>query len=111
MDGSTKEEEIERIFSGISELLGVEIEMRANEGEKLKPHFNLDAIISKFLALMTYCGWNVPSAGILPSYNRVHADVEFWRKKFEVEAAAEPAPSSSEEAEIETETGPGEPNQ
>ena len=37
--------------------------------------------MSKILALMVYSGITVPST-FAPGYNRVHADVEFWKQFF-----------------------------
>ena len=77
------EEKVESIFKAMSEAMDVPVELiSAGAENKVKPHFDVNAILSKFTALLVYCGMNVPSS-FTPAYNRVHADVDFWKRKFE----------------------------
>ena len=65
-------------------MLDVEIKLRlGNEGEKVDPSFDVNAMISKFLALLVYSNQNVPVGAFMPAYNRVHADIEYWKQKYE----------------------------
>ena len=43
----------------------------------------MNSMVSKFAALLVYAGHTVPPSVFLPPYNRVHADIEYWKKKFE----------------------------
>lgn len=84
---------IEEKLSAISKILEVDIELtedKENEN-KLRPSYNMPAMISKLYALFVYAGWPV-GAGI-PSYNGVHADIEFWKKHFAEKALAEAQPT------------------
>lgn len=73
----------DKIFEGISKLLDVEIVFLNTEENqnRLVPAFDVNAVISKFIALCVYRSMNVPST-FAPPYNRVHADVEYWKNKF-----------------------------
>ena len=66
----------------LSKIMEVEVKFNQDKegGEKVEPVFDASAIISKMLALFVFCGANIPST-FAPSYNRVHADVEYWSKK------------------------------
>ena len=78
-----KTEEIKRIFEDFSKLMGVEVTLIQDEvTQKVEPHFDLNSAISKLLALMVYSSITVP-ASIAPPYNRVHADVEFWKSRLD----------------------------
>lgn len=77
-------EKIHVILTQLSELMGVEVKIVDDPKEQGKavPAHNIDAIISKMMALFVFCGFNVPSS-FAPAYNRVHADVEWWKQHFE----------------------------
>lgn len=78
------EERIDSVFMKISEALDVPVEFASHqETQKVKPHFDINAMVSKMTALLVYCGLNVPLSSVAPTYNRVHADVEYWKRKFE----------------------------
>lgn len=83
MEKSVKNEKIVQIMNDISKILDIEVTMLADDEQKLFPNWDVSAMLSKFLALCVYAGWNVPPTSILVAYNRVHADVEFWKKKME----------------------------
>ena len=78
-----KEDELHKRLGQISKILDIEVTMIASgEDQKVVPHYNVDATFSKYLALLIYAGLTVP-VGFAPHYNRVHADIEYWKKKFE----------------------------
>lgn len=81
MEKLTKEK-IEDIMKRVSDMMDVKFELVSVEDNRLEPMFDVDAIVSKFMALLVYSGLNVPSS-FAPPYNRVHADIEFWKKRFE----------------------------
>ena len=68
-------------LTAISDALEVPVQFAANEADAnvVRPAYNPDAIISKLLALLVFSGISVPST-FAPGYNRVHADIEFWKK-------------------------------
>ena len=75
-------EQINEIFSVICDMTGSEVKLEAPvDGGKAKPAFDINGAISKIVALSVYCGMNVP-ASFGPAYNRVHADVEYWKQRF-----------------------------
>lgn len=74
---------VEEIFLSVSKALKANVEFASEgEGMPVKPYFDINGIISKLTALMVYSGMTVPS-NYAPAYNRVHADIEFWKKEFE----------------------------
>lgn len=77
------DDRIQEIFSVICDITGSDIKLEAAaDGGKAKPAFDINGAISKIVALSVYCGMNVP-ASFGPAYNRVHADVEYWKKRFQ----------------------------
>lgn len=78
------------IFIEICRQLDVTVRFEADpdDGQKASPVIDVAAMLSKMIALMVYNGWNVP-AHCNPSYTRVHADVEYWKRQFEQQVAAE----------------------
>lgn len=81
-DTRPEDEQIQEIFSVICDMTGAEVRLDAPvDGGKAKPAFDINGAISKLVALSVYCGMNVPNS-FAPSYNRVHADVEYWKKRF-----------------------------
>lgn len=73
---------IEKKLMELSVITGTEIkfsEDAANEN-KIVPAYNINEIISKILGLFVYQGINVPHS-FAPSYNNVHACIEFWKRK------------------------------
>jgi hypothetical protein len=85
---------IDEIFTQLSDLLHVPIDFKQVLEEEgiVVPAYDVNAIISKQLALFVYAGLNVPNS-FAPPYNRVHADVEWWKQIFEKESKkAEQAP-------------------
>jgi len=82
-----------KILIEISKLLGIEIrfEPEGKDSQKISPMIDVNSILSKFMALLVYIGWGVP-INIMPPYNRVHADVEYWKKQFSSEVLL-PSPS------------------
>lgn len=79
-----RRDEVIQIFAVISQMLDVEVKVSAGEeGQKVEPAFDVNSIVSKFAALLVFSGHTVPPGAFLPPYNRVHADVEYWKKKFE----------------------------
>lgn len=79
---ATTDEKIHEIFKTISKALDVPVELIAEgEDNKVVPYFDVNAITSKYFALLVYIGANVPATP--PPYNRVHADVEFWKNKLQ----------------------------
>ena len=77
-------QEIIQIFSVISQMLDVDVKVDAGEeGQRGEPAFDVNSMVSKFAALLVYAGHTVPPSVFLPPYNRVHADIEYWKKKFE----------------------------
>ena len=83
---------IEDKLSELSKVLEVPVDLtedKENEN-KLRPSYNMPALIAKLYALFVFAGWPVPAA--LPSYVGVHADIEFWKKHFTEKALAEAQP-------------------
>lgn len=73
-------DQIHDILKVISEQLGVDVVMADSEGDnKVMPYYDVNSMLSKLLALMVFIGVVVPSQG--PPYNRVHADVEWWKNR------------------------------
>lgn len=88
---------IEEKLSALSKILDVQIELTEDKDadSKLRPSYNMPAIISKMYALFVYAGW--PVAASLPPFSGVHADIEFWKKYFGEKALAlASAPPGSE---------------
>lgn len=76
------DEKIHEILTKVSEALDVKVELVADGPDgKLMPYFDVNAMHSKIAALMVFVGANVQP--LCPPYNRVHADIEYWKKKFE----------------------------
>lgn len=94
---STDEIVQEKLVS-ISDALEVKVEFVTNEANAnvVHPAFNPDAMISKLLALLVYSGVSVPST-FAPGYNRVHADVEFWKAYIAEKTKPEEPPSCPSE--------------
>jgi hypothetical protein len=79
---------IEDKLSALSKILEVDVELtndKDNEN-KLRPSYNMPAMISKLYSIFVYAGWPVSAA--LPPYTGVHADIEFWKKHFAEKAIA-----------------------
>ena len=90
---------IEEKLSALSKVLEVSVELTEDkEAEnKLRPSYNMPAMIAKLYALFVFAGWPVGAA--LPSYTGVHADIEFWKKNFAEKAlAASPPPAETPQA-------------
>lgn len=89
MEKSTKtvEQTVQDILTQVSDALQVPVNFAASEADAnvVRPTYNPDAMVSKLLALLVYSGISVPST-FAPAYNRVHADIEFW-KNYMVEQA------------------------
>ena len=67
----------------VSQTLETEVKFKEpSEGQEIQPGFDVEGIISKMLALLIYSGLYVP-VNFQPPYNRVHADIEYWKKRFE----------------------------
>lgn len=78
----SEEDKIQEIFSVICDITESQVRLgQLGEGEKVKPEFDINGTISKLVALTVYCGMNVPTS-FAPSYNRVHADIEYWKQRF-----------------------------
>lgn len=76
-------QEVEDIFLSVSSALKSDVQFATvSEGERVIPLFDINGVISKLVALMVYSGMVVPSS-FAPAFNRVHADIEFWKKTFE----------------------------
>ena len=79
----SEDEQIQQIFSILCDITGSEIKLSAAaDGGKVQPAFDINGVISKIVALSVYCGMNTPNS-FGPSYNRVHADIEYWKKIFQ----------------------------
>ena len=63
----------------VAQALAAEVQFEEAPDGKLSPRVSVDEIISKFVALLVYGGATIGPL-FLPNYNRVHADVEFWKK-------------------------------
>ena len=74
-----------RLFE-IARNLECKIDFSDDAQNKVSPVFSLDEMLSKLIGLLVYCGASVPIHSF-PPYQRVHADVEFWKKHL-----IEPAP-------------------
>lgn len=72
-------------------MMGIEVKFTPDPQDqgRVIPAYDVNAILSKMIALFVFSGLSVPSS-FAPPYNRVHADVEWW-KKYMAEATAEPA--------------------
>lgn len=83
------QEKIDQVMTELSNIMGVKIEFAADpedQGRAL-PVYNIDAVVSKMLAFFVFTGLTVPSS-FAPPYNRVHADIEWWKSQMaEIEAA------------------------
>jgi hypothetical protein len=78
-----QEAAVQQILTTISRALDVTVHLRPSpEQGRMAPHYDVVAILSKLLALFVYTGLHVPYA-FPPAYNRVHADVDFWRRRLE----------------------------
>lgn len=88
-----REETSDQILKSLSELMGVPINYRPLQEDqgKVVPEYDINSIISKMLAFFVYNGLNVP-INFAPAYNRVHADVEWWKRYME-DPKAEEAPA------------------
>lgn len=88
-------EQIKTILMKISDELGVEVKFAPDteDNGKVIPAFDVNAMISKMVALFVFSGLSVPSS-FAPPYNRVHADIEWWKKTFE-EASKQTAPPAA----------------
>ena len=96
---------IDDILFKMSDVFHVPVQFLDGDDMKVNPAFDVNAMVSKFVGLMVYGGVDVPSA-FAPSYMRVHADVDFWKRHFEelknkAEESAKPeAPQGSTEAPV-----------
>ena len=71
------------IMIAVSQALDTEVKFQEpSEGLEIQPGFDVEGILSKMMALLIYSGLFVP-ANFQPPYNRVHADIEYWKKRFE----------------------------
>jgi HSP90 family molecular chaperone len=89
----TQKERIDQILKEISDLMGVPIQFHqaAEEDQgRVIPAYDVNAIISKMIALFVFSSVNVPSS-FAPAYNRVHADVEWWKTQMETLPIIPPA--------------------
>lgn len=98
---------IEGKMKAISEVLDVEFLLVKDEStQRIEPNFDVNAMLSKFVALMVYCGFSVPST-IAPAYNRVNADIDYWKRHFDevrLIAASSPTEDHAKEPEKTSET-------
>lgn len=79
---ATPTDEPTKILLVVAEALKADVRMEPGKDGKVYPQISIDELVSKLLALLVFCGANVPSH-FAPAYNRVHADVEFWKKELE----------------------------
>ena len=87
----------EVVLVKLSEAMGVAVMFQSAETGPVTPTIDINAIISKLVALMVYVGWSVP-ANISPPFNRVNADMEYWKKAFaQDDPDKEPAKESEKE--------------
>lgn len=84
----------------VSDALEVEVTLVGDpkDENRVQPHFDINDIVGKLLGLSVYCGWSVP-INFAPSYNAVHANVEFWKKLF----AAQPQEPQTPQQEMQQE--------
>ena len=89
---SETQQKIDNILKSLSQLMGSPIEYRLLQEDqgRVLPVYDVNGIISKMVALLVYSGLSVPST-FGPPYNRVHADIEWWKKFFEAVPAPLPA--------------------
>lgn len=93
---------IDQKLIALSDIMGVPVQFAPDESEqgKMRPVYDVNGILSKMLALFVYCGMSV-AANCAPPYNRVHADIEWWKKEFatpDAPPAAEKTPDSEAQA-------------
>ena len=103
--------ELNEILFKVSEALDVPVKFSDGSDMKVNPAFDVNAMISKFVGLLVFAGVDVPSA-FAPSYMRVHADVDFWKRHFEaleVEAGKRAEASAGEGAAPAAEAPPAPP--
>lgn len=83
------DDQVKEIMTKMSDLMGVEITFVQDTQDqgRVIPAYDVNGIFSKMIALCVYSSLNVPST-FAPPYNRVHADIEWWKKHFECHAAA-----------------------
>lgn len=92
------QEKIDNILNSLSDLMGIEVKFSPNNEDqgKVNPVYDINGILSKMIALFVFSGLNVPTT-FPPPYNRVHADIEWWKKEMLQLPAAPSAPSSASE--------------
>lgn len=82
-DLTKTDQAIHSILRKISDALDVPVDLLPMDGGpegKVMPYFDINGMKSKLEALMVYVGMNAQP--VSPPYMRVHADVEYWKKKF-----------------------------
>lgn len=77
-------EKVDSILKNLSDLMGIPIQFHQTSEDQgiVIPAYDVNAIISKMIALFVFSGLNVPSS-FAPPYNRVHADIEWWKQQME----------------------------
>lgn len=93
---------IDEILHALSDATGIAIEYRPLEEDqgRVVPIYDVNAILSKIVALMVFSGHPFP-ATFAPSYNRVHADIEWWKQEM-AQLEAEPEKTASADAPAQT---------
>jgi len=92
---AVNDKQVEDIFLTLSSALKTTVDFASDgEGQPVKPYFDINGVISKLTALMIYSGMYVPSY-FAPAYNRVHADIEFWKKELEQVIQMDPSPTAT----------------
>ncbi len=83
----------DEILTKLSDMFQVPIEFQQIKEDhgRVIPAYDINAIISKMIGLFVYSGLVVP-INFAPAYNRVHADVEWWKKVFEKLETENPNP-------------------
>lgn len=73
---------VEDKLKELSSVMEVEVQFGESQGDqgRVMPVFNVNGIISKMLALFVFSGLHVPHS-FPPSFNSVHADIEFWKQR------------------------------
>ena len=106
------EEIVQDKLTKVSDAREVPVNFVASEKEAnhVKPAYNPDDMISKLIAILVFSGVNIPIT-FAPPYNRVHADVEFWKRFMAAsqtvsELAPEPATETQPEPAAEPQPEP-----
>ena len=82
---------VDNKFKTLSDILEVEVKFSqdGNDQNLVHPVYDVNEMLSRLVGLFVLTGLHVP-VSFAPSYNNVHANVEFWKESIKKQTEQNP---------------------